>query len=120
MSAQVSQTLPMFIYLVAGIAGAGGQYFYKLGASRMSQVPLWQNWPLAAGVLSFCLVMVAFIASFRLGGRLSVVYPMYATTFVWGALIGVFVERESMTWMQGIGVGVIVLGCILVAMGASK
>ena len=120
MTTQVSQTVPMLLYLAAGIAGAAGQYLYKLGASRLGDVPVWRNWPLGAGVVSFCLVMVAFVAAFRMGGRLSVVYPMYATTFIWGALIGVFIERETFTAMQGIGVATIVLGCGLVAVGAGR
>ena len=113
-----SQLVPILFYLIAGVSGAVGQYLYKVGADRLATVPLWKNWHIGAGVLAFCLVMVLFIAAFRLGGRLSVIYPMYATTFIWGALIGVQVVGEPWSWTQVLGIGVIVLGCGLVAVGA--
>jgi len=113
-----SQLLPILLYLFAGISGAGGQYLYKLGAAQLGEVPLWKNWQIAAGVVAFTAVMVCFIAAFKLGGRLSVVYPMYATTFIWGAIIGVAVVGEPWSWTQVAGIGVIVVGCVLVAVGA--
>ncbi len=115
-----SQTVPILLYFLAGICGAGGQWLYKQGAERLGQVAIYQNWQLFAGVGAFCLVMVCFVASFKLGGRLSVVYPMYASTFIWGALIGVWIEKEPWSWMQVGGVATIVLGCILIAAGAPK
>jgi drug/metabolite transporter (DMT)-like permease len=113
-----SQLVPILLYLIAGISGAGGQYLYKLGAAQLGVVPLWKNWQIGAGVVAFTAVMVCFIAAFKLGGRLSVIYPMYATTFIWGALIGVLVVGEPWSWAQVTGIAVIVAGCILVAVGA--
>ena len=115
-----SQFVPILLYLVAGLCGAGGQYLYKLGAAQLGEIPLWRNLPIFGGVFAFCLVMVCFISAFRLGGRLSVIYPMYAVTFIWGLLIGVNVEQEPWSWIQVGGVGTIVLGCVIVAIGAPK
>lgn len=115
-----NQLVPILLYLVAGVSGAAGQYLYKQGAARLGEVPIWANWHIFAGVGAFCLVMVMFIASFKLGGRLSVVYPMYATTFIWGALIGVMVEKEPWSWAQVLGILVITGGCALVAFGSPK
>ena len=39
------------------------------------------------GVGSYLVVMVLFVAAFKNGGALSVLYPLYATTFIIGALI---------------------------------
>ena len=113
-----TQLVPILLYLVAGLSGAAGQYLYKVGADRLGVVPLWKNWHIAGGVVAFTLGMVLFIAAFKLGGRLSVIYPMYATTFIWGALIGVQVAGEPWSWTQVMGIGVIVAGCGLVAVGA--
>ena len=114
------QLVPILLYLLAGVLGAGGQLLYKLGAAQLTEVPIWKNAPLAGGVFAFCLVMVCFVASFRLGGRLSVIYPMYAATFIWGLLIGVNVEHEPWSWVQVGGVATIVAGCVLVAAGAPR
>jgi hypothetical protein len=60
----------------------------------------YQNWQLFADDGAFCMVMVCFVASFMLGGRLSVVYPMYASIVLWGALSAVWIEKEV---LEGLG-----------------
>ena len=42
---------------------------------------------LLGGVLCYGAVMVLFVAAFKRGGALSVLYPVYATTFIFAALI---------------------------------
>lgn len=55
-------------------------------------------------------VMALFIVSFKMGGKLSVTYPMYATTFVWGALISAFALKESISAGQIAGLLLIISG----------
>jgi len=109
------QFIPGLLYLVAGLLGAFGQYFYKLGGKRLGEIPLWSNWPLLLGVMFFIGVMVLFVWSFKLGGRLNVVYPIYATTFLWGTLIGIFIEKEPFTVPQLLSVGLVIVGTMGVA-----
>ena len=78
-----NQTMPILLNLLAAIAGAFGQYFYKIGGSKIDLIPLYRNFSLFAGIFLFCLVMTLFVAAFRMGGRMSIVYPAYATTFIW-------------------------------------
>src|SRR5690349_17240182 len=92
-----SQAIPMLLNLVAAVIGALGQYFYKLGGTRLGTTPFFKNWPLLLGMLLFCGVMVLFVAAFKMGGRLSVVYPVYATTFVWGTLLAAWLEKEPVS-----------------------
>ncbi len=118
-SSASSQTFPILLNLVAAALGALGQYFYKTGASRLGRQPLLTNWPLFAGVALFSTVMVLFIAAFKMGGRLSVTYPAYATTYVWAGLIAVYFAGESWTLWQTVGTAAIVLGVGLLGFGAS-
>jgi uncharacterized membrane protein len=76
-------------FLIASILGALGQYLYKAGAdtSGKSIKSYLLNYKLLAGVACYIGVMVLFVAAFKKGGELSVLYPIYATTFIWGALI---------------------------------
>ncbi|NRA10863.1 MAG: hypothetical protein HRT57_02780 [Crocinitomicaceae bacterium] len=69
--------------------GALGQYLYKTGADLAggSVKSYLANPRLLAGVVCYIAVMVLFVAAFKKGGSLSVLYPVYATTFIWGALI---------------------------------
>ena len=112
---QNSQTLPIIFNLIAAIFGAVGQWLYKMGAGQMKTIPLYKNWPLFVGVISFCVVMGLFVAGFRAGGKLSVTYPVYATTFLWGMLIAVQIEKETWSWIQLVGVSFIVVGVSLIA-----
>ena len=116
-AAGTSQLVPILLNLLAAFFGAGGQYLYKLGAARMDSVPLLRNWALFAGVVLFCVVMGCFVWAFKLGGRLSVVYPVYATTFFWGMLLAVLVDGEPYSGLQIAGVAVIVLGVAMLAVG---
>ena len=115
-----SQGIPIFLNLLAAVLGAAGQYLYKIGGNHLGTVPIYRNWHLFAGMLLFCVVMVLFVWAFKLGGRLSVVYPVYATTFVWGTLLAVGIDKEPFSGMQGLGVAAIVLGVSLIAWGAVK
>jgi drug/metabolite transporter (DMT)-like permease len=115
-----SQRIPILLYLLAGVLGAFGQYFYKVGARNLSLVPILRNYHLFSGVAMFAIVMVLFVAGFKLGGRMSVVYPVYATTFLWGALIAFKMEGEPIHFLQLIGIAVIVVGVSLVAIGSGR
>ena len=76
-------------FLIAALLGAVGQYLYKSGADQATGglASYLLNPRLCAGVACYTAVMVLFVAAFKRGGSLSVLYPLYATTFVWAALI---------------------------------
>jgi len=45
------------------------------------------NARLLGGVICYVAVMVLFVAAFKRGGALTTLYPVYASTFVFAALI---------------------------------
>lgn len=92
------QTPPISIvyFVIAALLGAVGQFLYKSGTERASGTVwsyLLSPWILT-GVLCYIAVMVLFIAAFRRGGEMTVLYPIYASTFVWGALIALAAYGE--------------------------
>ena len=109
------QKYPILMNCLAAVAGAFGQYFYKQGGRQLGQTPLYQNFSILIGIGLFCVVMALFVIGYKLGGRISVVYPFYATTFVWGAFIGVFLENESFTSVQWAGTGLLLVGMTMIA-----
>jgi drug/metabolite transporter (DMT)-like permease len=115
-----SQTVPILLNLLAAVLGALGQYLYKLGGLRMGEIPWFRNWPLFSGMVLFCVVMVLFVVAFKLGGKLSVVYPVYATTFVWGTLLAIGLDKEPFHWIQGVGIATLLAGVALVAWGGAR
>jgi drug/metabolite transporter (DMT)-like permease len=108
-----SQKIPILLNCVAAFLGAFGQYYYKRGSALMARQPL--NWPLILGVLLFCGVMVLFVMSYKLGGKISVVYPFYATTFIWGTLIGMVLEKEVVRTGHFVGLAFLLVGLTVIA-----
>jgi drug/metabolite transporter (DMT)-like permease len=113
-----SQAMPILLSLIAAISGAGAQFFYKRAALKFTEVPIWANGSFFAGLVLFTSVLALFIVAFRLGGRLFVIYPVYATTYIWVGLIGVLVDHEAWSWMQVAGVFTIIAGVALIGIGA--
>jgi drug/metabolite transporter (DMT)-like permease len=112
-----SQKLPILFNVIAAFLGAAGQWAYKRGGLKISEVPWWMNGFLALGILLFCGVMVCFVIGYKMGGRISVVYPFYATTFLWGSLIGLFLEKEPFRWSLVAGTLCILIGLVVIAQG---
>ncbi|MBI2921404.1 MAG: hypothetical protein HYY18_10005 [Planctomycetes bacterium] len=81
--------LSIAMYSLASLLGAAGQYLYKTGAERASG-SAWSyvaNAAIWGGVACYVGVMVLFVAALRRGGSMTVLYPVYATTFIWAAII---------------------------------
>lgn len=99
-------SLPSILcFVIAALFGAVGQYLYKSGADAADGS--WSGYLLNArligGVVSYIAVMVLFILGFRLGGRMTLLYPIYASTFVWAALIGWYVYGTPITRTNIVG-----------------
>ena len=58
-------------------------------------------------------VMVLFVAAFKKGGALSVLYPVYATTFIIAAVIGYLAYDVPIKPINYVGMGVLILGMYL-------
>src|SRR3984885_16191943 len=80
------------MFAVAAFLGAVGQYLYKSGADRAggSVAGYLLNPRLLGGVVCYVAVMVLFVAAFKKGGELATLYPIYATTFIFAALIALW------------------------------
>lgn len=79
----------MVYFAIASVLGAVGQFAYKSGADAATG-GWWgycTNWRIWSGIVCYIAVMVLFVAAFRRGGSLTVLYPIYASTFIWAALI---------------------------------
>jgi drug/metabolite transporter (DMT)-like permease len=108
----------VLLYLIAALIGALGQYMYKLGAQELQvgdPASLATNWRLLVGIICYVGVMALFVAGLRQGGQLTVLYPVYATTFIWGALIGVYLLGEHLQPLNVLGILLVVAGVALVA-----
>ncbi len=102
-------------FAVAAFLGALGQYLYQSGADAATGTlsSYFANPRLIAGVACYVAVMVLFVTGFRRGGAMTVLYPVYASTFIWAALIAFFVYGTPIRAVNFAGMALIVSGMIL-------
>ena len=107
------------MFLIAALAGALGQYLYKSGAERAgaSLGSYLGNLRLLGGVACYIAVMVLFVAAFRRGGSLTVLYPVYASTFIFAALIALAVYGTPIRPVNVAGMLLLVAGMYLMGKG---
>jgi len=103
------------MFAVAALIGAVGQYLYKGGADSAKGSPLSYilNLRLAGGVICYVAVMVLFVAAFKRGGALTVLYPVYASTFIWAALIAWIVHGTPIRAANVAGMLLLIAGMYL-------
>jgi len=102
-------------FLAASLLGAVGQFLYKSGADQASGTvaSYLLNLRLIGGVVCYVAVMVLFVAAFKRGGALTVLYPIYATTFIWAALIAWGMYGEPIRPVNILGMVLLVGGTYL-------
>lgn len=99
------------------IITSAGQIFWKFGAMRLPD--LLHNWPLWTG---FCLHVIAaaiLITSFKTG-EVSVLFPMYATNYVWVSIMSAHFFHEPLNALKWAGMAAVLIGVILLGRGAHK
>lgn len=105
------------LFLLASFLGALGQYLYKAAADQSSSAPAaLLSWNGVAGMACYVAVMVLFLVAFKLGGSVAVLYPIYATTFLWALLIAHFRLGEAIRWPNVVGMVLLVVGIFLMGL----
>jgi drug/metabolite transporter (DMT)-like permease len=107
--------LAMLYFLVASVLGAVGQFCYKAGADRApgGVRDYLLNSRILLGVGCYTAVMVLFVAAFKQRASPSVLYPLYATTFIWAALLDHFLCGRIISVANVAGMGLLVGGMYL-------
>ena len=102
-------------FLIASMLGALGQYLYKSGAEEATGgvITYITNPRLLGGVFCYIAVMVLFVAAFKKGGSLTVLYPIYATTFIWAAILALLVYGTEIKPINIGGMALLILGMYL-------
>ena len=102
-------------FIIASFLGAAGQFLYKSGAARATGgiAGYLLNPTLLAGVACYAGVMVLFIAAFKRGGALSVLYPIYASTFIFSAIGAWLLYGEPIRAANCAGMALLVAGMFL-------
>ena len=107
--------ISIVMFIAAALLGALGQYLYKTGADSADGTfaGYLLSPQLLAGVICYIAVMVLFVAAFRKGGALTVLYPVYATTFIWAALIALYAYGTPIKLVNVGGMALLIAGMYL-------
>jgi multidrug transporter EmrE-like cation transporter len=107
--------ISVLLFLLAALLGAVGQFLYKSGADHASGA-LWRyllNLRILGGVVCYIAVMVLFVAAFKRGGSLTVLYPIYASTFIFAALLALIAYGTPIKPLNILGMLLLIVGMLL-------
>ncbi len=104
--------MPIILVLIASFCGASANILFKHASAVIMEVPFYKNAALFAGIFLFTMVLILLLAAFRLGGETFIVYPTYATSYIWIVLLSYKFENAEISKFQ-------ILGMFLVALGVS-
>lgn len=92
-----------------------GRVLWKFGSQRLPEVIT--NWPMLGG---FALYGVAAIALLYLlkKGEVSILFPIFASSYIWVTLLSWYFFAESLTALKWAGIAAIFAGAIV--LGTSK
>jgi multidrug transporter EmrE-like cation transporter len=109
------------------LIGAGAQILIKKGADALGENPtmvqaalaMVLNPSLLAGFSMYGVSMVLLVLALR-HGELSLLYPVFALTYVWVTILSVTMLHESMNAFKLAGIATIVGGIAVLGRGSSK
>src|SRR3989338_5492854 len=111
----------MGVVLFCTLLTSTAQIFYKFGAEKLELniISLLTNYELMMGILLYAVGGILLILSLR-GGEVSVLYPIIATSYIWGSFLSIHFLNESMNLYKWLGVFTIVAGIVLIGYGSKK
>lgn len=111
--------LAIVCMLIASILGAAGQYLYKAGTDRAVDggLSMFLSPWILGGMACYVAVMFLFTQAFRAGGTVTVLYPVYALTFIWAAILGLVLFGQPIRPIHLLGMVLLVSGIYMMGVG---
>lgn len=101
--------------LIASILAGAAPFLFEYGAKNtQGRVIAFITSPyIIIGMLMYVTVMVFFTYAFRVGGTVRVLYPIYATMFIWAALIAWMLHGDPIEPIHILGMVLLIAGIVL-------
>ena len=123
---QAQQRRSILLIACCTILGAGAQILIKKGAGDLGANPSMLQAALAilltpwlfAGYSLYGISLILLVLALR-HGQLSLLYPMFAMTYVWVTILSMVVFHESMNAFKVAGIATIVAGIAVLGRGQS-
>jgi drug/metabolite transporter (DMT)-like permease len=107
----------ILLVVICTIVTSVGQILWKFGANRLPEIIT--NWPLILGFVLHIIAAGILITSFKTG-EVSVLFPMYATNYVWVSLLSRYYFGEPLNAFKWAGMAAVIIGVVLLGRGAHK
>ena len=106
--------LMVILVIISSLLGATGMLFFKLGSKKISfKIKDWvTNWRVILGLVLYATATITLISALKIGD-LSIVYPMYAFSYLWVALLSQTLLKEKISLLNWVGVFLIIGGIAL-------
>ena len=111
----------MGIVLSSTLLTSTAQLFYKFGSAKLSLdiLSIITNFELIIGMVLYAIGGILLIISFR-GGEVSVLYPIFATSYIWVSFLSIYFLGEIMNIFKWLGIFTIMAGIVLIGYGSKK
>lgn len=111
----------MGIIFASTLLTSTAQLFWKFGSNKLefNVLSAITNIELITGILLYAIAGILLILSFR-GGEVSVLYPIFATSYIWVSFLSIYFLGEIMNPYKWIGISAIVAGIVLIGLGSKK
>jgi drug/metabolite transporter (DMT)-like permease len=93
------------------------QILYKIAAPRLPEIIT--NWPLLGGIACYAFGALLMIVSFS-GGEVSVLYPLFATSYIWVTLAAWLLFAETLSPLRIAGLILVVIGVSVIGIGSKN
>ncbi|MBI2654844.1 hypothetical protein HYX06_00270 [Candidatus Woesearchaeota archaeon] len=116
-----AKTLAILLILFTTIFTSSAQLSLKLAVNNLKPgfLGLISNYYLAQGFFLYAIAGALAIAAFR-RGDVSVLYPIFATSYVWVSIASAYFFGEYLSTLKLLGIIVIITGIMLVGFGGAK
>lgn len=111
----------IILVLLTTMVVSAAQLLWKLGSLRFTQDPMsyLANPPLLLGIFLYIIGAAMLILAFR-GGELTVLYPIFATSYIWVSILSMIYLGEAMNAIKWFGVFFIFSGVSMIGYGSKK
>ena len=100
--------------LIASVLGGIAPFLFEHGSKQLTGriTDFVLNPYIIAGMATYLAVMVFFTYAFRIGGSVKVLFPIYATTFIWAAVIAFFHHGSPIEPIHMAGMALLMVGIV--------
>lgn len=108
---------PILWVAFAAILGALGQFLFKHATqTRTGFLSIMISPHAILGFACYLTVMALFVHAFRRGGTVTVLYPIYASTFIWAAVLAWLFYQVPIRPVHAAGMVLLVSGMLLMGL----